>query len=93
MMGSSSKPDFSEKNEEGSLEERLAKFPNEKLVQEVISVWDEVVRMEQDLVNSRQRSRALELELAAVDLEHGDGPSKPEIKEQLREIKMRCGKL
>tara|TARA_B110000438_G_C15563550_1_gene542204 strand:- start:61 stop:522 length:462 start_codon:yes stop_codon:yes gene_type:complete len=93
MMGSSSKPDFSEKNEEGSLEERLAKFPNEKLVQEVISVWDEVVRMEQDLVNSRQRSRALELELAAVDLEHGDGPSITDLQEQLRVMKMRCGQL
>ena len=75
------------------LEERLAKFPNKKLVEEVISVWDEVVRMEQELASSRQRTRALELELAAIDLEHGDGPSGTDLEEQLRVMKMRCGQL
>jgi len=75
------------------LEERLAKFPNKKLVEEVISVWDEVVRMEQELASSRQRTRALELELAAIDLEHGDGPSVTDLEEQLRVMKMRCGQL
>jgi hypothetical protein len=75
------------------LEERLAKFPNKKLVQEVISVWDEVIRMEQELASSRQRARALELELAAIDLEQGDGPSVTDLEEQLRVMKMRCGQL
>ena len=75
------------------LEERLAKFPNKKLVEEVISVWDEVIRMEQELASSRQRTRALELELAAIDLEQGDGPSVTDLEEQLRVMKMRCRQL
>ena len=75
------------------LKERLAKFPNKKLVEEVISVWDEVIRMEQELASSRQRTRALELELAAIDLEQGDGPSVTDLEEQLRVMKMRCGQL
>ena len=76
-----------------SLEERLAKFPNKKLVEEVISVWDEVIRIEQELANSRQRARALELELASMDLEQGDGPTVTDLEEQLRVMKMRCGQL
>ena len=74
-------------------EERLAKFPNKKLVEEVISVWDEVIRIEQELANSRQRTRALELELASMDLEQGDGPTVTDLEEQLRVMKMRCGQL
>ena len=76
-----------------SLEERLAKFSNKKLVEEVISVWDEVIRIEQELANSRQRTRALELELASMDLEQGDGPTVTDLEEQLRVMKMRCGQL
>ena len=86
-MSSPSDPDSSSKKEEFTLEERLAKFPNEKLVQEVVSVWDEVIRMEQELVGSRQRTRALELGLAAIDLEQGEGPSVTDLEEKLRVIK------
>ena len=71
----------------------MAQFPNEKLVQEVISVWDEVIRIEQELANSRQRTRALELEVASMDLEQGDGPTIIDLEEQLRVMKMRCGQL
>ena len=35
----------------------------------------------------------MELELAAIDLEQGDGPSVTDLEEQLRVMKMRCGQL
>ncbi|MCH1524620.1 hypothetical protein N9347_03905 [Euryarchaeota archaeon] len=92
-MSSPSNLDSSPDTNGVPLEERLAKFPNKKLVEEVISVWDEVIRMEQELASSRQRTRALELELAAIDLEQGDGPSVTDLEEQLRVMKMRCGQL
>ena len=92
-MSSPSNLDSSPDTNGVPLEERLAKFPNKKLVEEVISVWDEVIRMEQELASSRQRARALELELAAIDLEQGDGPSVTDLEEQLRVMKMRCGQL
>lgn len=92
-MSSPSNLDSSPDTNGVPLEERLAKFPNKKLVQEVISVWDEVIRMEQELASSRQRARALELELAAIDLERGDGPSVTDLEERLRVMKMRCGQL
>ena len=92
-MSSPSNLDSSSDENGVPLEERLAKFPNKKLVEEVISVWDEVIRMEQELASSRQRTRALELELAAIDLEQGDGPSVTDLEEQLRVMKMRCGQL
>ena len=92
-MSSPSNLDSSSEKDDSPLEERLAQFPNEKLVQEVISVWDEVIRIEQELANSRQRTRALELELASMDLEQGDGPTVIDLEEQLRVMKMRCGQL
>tara|TARA_B110000003_G_scaffold149911_1_gene150825 strand:- start:1838 stop:2296 length:459 start_codon:yes stop_codon:yes gene_type:complete len=92
-MSSPSNLDSSPEKDDSPLEERLAQFPNEKLVQEVISVWDEAIRIEQELANSRQRTRALELELASMDLEKGDGPSITDLEEQLRVMKMRCGQL
>ena len=92
-MSSPSNLDSSSEKDRSPLEERLAQFPNEKLVQEVISVWDEVIRIEQELANSRQRTRALELELEAMDLEQEDGPSVSDLEEQLRVMKMRCGQL
>ena len=42
---------------------RLSDIPPERLVEEVISRWDELVRVEEDLALSRQRVRALEMEL------------------------------
>jgi len=42
---------------------RLSDIPPERLVEEVISRWDELVRVEEGLALSRQRVRALEMEL------------------------------
>jgi len=39
--------------------------PPDRLVEEVVSVWDELIRVEEDLTVSRQRARVLEMELGA----------------------------
>ena len=93
MMGSPSGNNTSSELGEESLEERLAKISHEKLVQEVISVWNEAMKMEQELVISRQRTRALELELAAINLEQEDSPSVSDLEEQLRVMKIRYNQL
>lgn len=93
MMSSPSGNNTSSELGEGSLEERLAKISHEKLVQEVISVWNEAMKMEQELVISRQRTRALELELAAINLEQEDSPSVSDLEEQLRVMKIRYNQL
>ena len=49
---------------------RLSDIPPERLVEEVISRWDELVRVEEDLARSRQRVRVLEMELGD---QGGDG--------------------
>ena len=92
-MSAPSTVDSSSEKDEGTLEQRLGKISHEKLVQEVISVWDEVMKMEQELVISRQRTRALELELASLDLEQGDAASISDLEEQLRIMKIRYNQL
>lgn len=93
MMGPSSSVDSSSEQEEESLEVRLGKISHEKLVQEVISVWNEAMKIEQELVISRQRTRALELELEAIELEQGDSSSVADLEEQLRVMKIRYNQL
>ena len=93
MMGPSSSVDSSSEQGEESLEVRLGKISHEKLVQEVISVWNEAMKIEQELVISRQRTRALELELEAIELEQGDGSSVADLEEQLRVMKIRYNQL
>ena len=93
MMGPSSSVDSSSEQGEESLEVRLGKISHEKLVQEVISVWNEAMKIEQELVISRQRTRALELELEAIELEQGDSSSVVDLEEQLRVMKIRYNQL
>ena len=92
-MGPSSSVDSSSEQEEESLEVRLGKISHEKLVQEVISVWNEAMKIEQELVISRQRTRALELELEAIELEQGDSSSVADLEEQLLVMKIRYNQL
>ena len=92
-MGPSSSVDSSSDQGEESLEVRLGKISHEKLVQEVISVWNEAMKIEQELVISRQRTRALELELEAIELEQGDSSSVADLEEQLRVMKIRYNQL
>ena len=92
-MGPSSSVDSSSEQGEELLEVRLGKISHEKLVQEVISVWNEAMKIEQELVISRQRTRALELELEAIELEQGDSSSVADLEEQLRVMKIRYNQL
>ena len=82
-MSTPSTVDSSSEKAEETLAQRLSKISHEKLAQEVISVWDEVMKMEQELAISRQRTRALELELASLDMEQGDTVSISDLEEQL----------
>ena len=92
-MSTPSTVDSSSEKAEETLAQRLSKISHEKLAQEVISVWDEVMKMEQELAISRQRTRALELELAALDLETEDAVSVSDLEEQLRVMKIRYNQL
>ena len=72
---------------------RLSDIPPERLVEEVISRWNELVRVEEDLARSRQRVRALEMEL---DDQGGDGSLRgrvAELEEALRVADARIAQM
>ena len=72
---------------------RLSDIPPERLVEEVISRWDELVRVEEDLALTRQRVRALEMEL---DGQGGDGSLRgrvAELEEALRVADARIAQM
>ena len=72
---------------------RLSDIPPERLVEEVISRWDELVRVEEDLALSRQRVRALEMELGD---QGGDGSQRgrvAELEEALRVADARIAQM
>jgi len=72
---------------------RLSDIPPERLVEEVISRWDELVRVEEDLARSRQRVRVLEMELGD---QGGDGSLRgrvAELEEALRVADARIAQM
>ena len=72
---------------------RLSDIPPERLVEEVISRWDELVRVEEDLALTRQRVRALEMELSD---QGGDGSLRgrvAELEEALRVADARIAQM
>ena len=72
---------------------RLSDIPPERLVEEVISRWDELVRVEEDLALSRQRVRVLEMELGD---QGGDGSLRgrvAELEEALRVADARIAQM
>ncbi len=74
----------SEEVEAPNLASRLSDMSPERLAEEVISVWDEVLRLEGELATERQRARAVEMELEARE---GGGVSRAkmaELEEALR---------
>ena len=72
---------------------RLSDVPPERLVEEVISRWDDLVRVEEDLALSRPRVRALEMEL----VDQGDDGSLrgrvAELEEALRVANARIAQM
>lgn len=72
---------------------RLSDIPPERLVEEVISRWDELVRVEEELVLTRQRVRSLEMELGD---QGGDGSLRgkvAELEESLRVADARIAQM
>ena len=72
---------------------RLSDIPPERLVEEVISRWDELVRVEEELVLTRQRVRSLEMELGDQE---GDGSLRgkvAELEESLRVADARIAQM
>ena len=63
---------------------RLSDMSPERLAEEVISVWEEVLRVEGELASSRQRGRALEMEMDARESGGSDRAKVAELEEALR---------
>ena len=57
---------------------RLRDMSPERLAEEVISVWEEVLKVEGELATARQRARALEMELGARE---SDGSARARVAE------------
>ena len=49
------------KDDSGDLRERLADIPRQRLVEEVVSRWDDVIRLEGEMASLRRRVRESEL--------------------------------
>ncbi len=73
-------------SEEGgeALATRLAGMAPERLAEEVISVWEEVIRLEEELATERQGRRALEMDFAALDQDGSTRARVVELEEELR---------
>ena len=73
-------------SEEGGdvLATRLAGMAPERLAEEVISVWEEVIRLEEELATERQGRRALEMDFAALDQDGSTRARVVELEEELR---------
>ena len=77
----------SQGNEEAEvpdLASRLTDMSPERLAEEVISVWDEVLRLEGELATERQRARAMEMELEAREGGEATRARIAELEEALR---------
>ena len=82
-------------SEEGGeeLAARLAGMAPERLAEEVISVWEEVIRLEGELATERQGRRALEMDLVSLDQEGSVRARVAEREEDLRVSERRVGRL
>ena len=83
----------SEDVETPDLASRLSDMTPGRLAEEVISVWNEVLRLEGELAVERQRARALEMELEARE---GGGSTRArmvELEESLRVADSRIAQM
>ena len=80
--------------EEGpDLAARLSDMSPERLAEEVISVWEEVLRGEGELATARQRGRALEMELDARESGGSNRARVAELEEALRVADSRIAQM
>ena len=75
------------------LADRLAGMAPERLAEEVISVWEEVIRLEEELATERQGRRALEMDMGAMEQEGSARARVIELEESLRVSESRVSRL
>ena len=75
------------------LSSRLSDMSPERLAEEVISVWDEVLRLEGELATERQRARAMEMELDAREGGEASRAKMVELEEALRVADSRIAQM
>ena len=75
------------------LADRLAGMAPERLAEEVISVWEEVIRLEEELATERQGRRALEMDMGAMEQEGSARARVAELEESLRVSESRVSRL
>ena len=75
------------------LSERLSEISQERLVEEVISAWDEVNSSERVIASLRQRIGSLEMELAERESDQSGRLSEVELQESLRVSESRVSQL
>lgn len=88
---SSNRPGASEASR--GLSDRLSEISQERLVEEVISAWDEVNSSERVIASLRQKIGALEMELSKKESEQGSRLSEVELQEALRVSESRVSQL
>jgi hypothetical protein len=88
---SSNRPGASETSR--GLSDRLSEISQERLVEEVISAWDEVNSSERVIASLRQKIGALEMELSEKESEQGSRLSEVELQEALRVSESRVSQL
>tara|TARA_B100000676_G_C18008413_1_gene805156 strand:+ start:125 stop:523 length:399 start_codon:yes stop_codon:yes gene_type:complete len=65
----------------------------ERLAEEVISVWEEVIRLEEELATERQGRRAMEMDFAALDQDGSARARVVELEESLRVSESKVARL
>ena len=88
---SSNRPGASEASR--GLSDRLSEISQERLVEEVISAWEEVNSSERVIASLRQKIGALEMELSEKESEQGSRLSEVELQEALRVSESRVSQL
>ena len=83
----------SEEPEAPDLSSRLSGMSPERLAEEVISVWDEVLRLEGELATERQRARAMEMELEIREGGDASRAKMVELEEALRVADLRIAQM
>ena len=71
----------------------LNAFPKDRLVQEVVSMWEELGELERELAMARQRARALDGELVNVRSRSGARVDLAELEERFRVAEARRSQL
>ena len=68
-------------NDRGVLRKRLGDIPRQRLIEEIVARWDDIIRLEGEVANLRRRVREAEL---VVQSDRTDGSMVIELEEKLR---------